>query len=324
MGWRLHCRPFHLTGRSHRILRRSRLGFAGLSRPLFGISCCCDLSQPICDLVDRWLTLGLHSVVAHPRSSFPDIVITGVEKFPRPSWANHFHAHISAWSEFESRTTLPGLTVLCVPHHGHFSDKWIQPLVTKHLQTSAYSVILLKLDDELSPENMARVIGKFPESTDVEFLLKSDNARTTVSKLLARVMARNRAAHALSPPAPLLLSEDRSRIDATSDLRNESGRLSVRRVAEVFRLPAANIAEFLGAKRQTVSKTDDAPKLQAKLEPFERIARLRLALSQKQFLSWLQSPHKQLEKRTPLDVIAYGGAETVADLVEDMLTGSPA
>jgi len=59
------------------------------------------------------------------------------------------------------------------------------------------------------------------------------------------------------------------------------------------------------------------------LQPFERVARVRAVLSQNDFRKWLHLANDQLDGRTPLEAIRHGKVAVVADLVEDMLTGSP-
>jgi len=115
----------------------------------------------------------------------------------------------------------------------------------------------------------------------------------------------------------------KSTIAATAHLRAASGRLSARRVAEAFGLTLAQLAAAIGKARQTVWKTDDAEALQPRLFAFERIARLRTVLSETDFRSWLNMPNEQLDERTPIEVVRSGKAEVVADLAEDMLSGSP-
>jgi uncharacterized protein (DUF2384 family) len=115
----------------------------------------------------------------------------------------------------------------------------------------------------------------------------------------------------------------KSIIAATADLRAASGRLSARRVAEAFGMTLAQLATAIGKARQTVWKTDDAEALQPRLFAFERTARLRTVLSESDFRSWLNMPNEQLDDRTPIELIRNGEADTVADLAEDMLTGSP-
>lgn len=263
--------------------------------------------------------------MAATRGSVPEIVITGVERVTKPSWADVFHAHLSSWSEFESRNTLPSVTVFCAARYDHATDMYLGLLAEKCLRASSPYIILFDLDQpKMSWENMARVMGRFPEHADIDFLFASDNAENTISKVLARVLARrNQAAHPATHRSPAPLTEERSRVDETLNLRSDKGRLSVAKIAETFGLSKAKLASLLGSSRQQASQTDDAVSLQPKLEPFEQIARLRRELDQKQFLAWLNSPHKLLEQKSPLSLIQEARVEVVTDLVEDMLTGNP-
>ena len=113
-------------------------------------------------------------------------------------------------------------------------------------------------------------------------------------------------------------------ISATSDLRAGSGRLSAKRIAAAFGLSVAELAKQLGRSRQAVSKTDDAESIQEGLAPFARVARLRAVLAGEDFRAWLHLPNEQLDGRSPSAVIREGGVEAVAELAEDMLSGSPA
>jgi len=94
-------------------------------------------------------------------------------------------------------------------------------------------------------------------------------------------------------------------------------------VASVFGLSVAELAALIGRTRQTASKTPDADSLQPLLQPFERVARVRAVLSQNDFRKWLHLANDELDGRTPLEAIRHGKVAVVADLVEDMLTGSP-
>lgn len=57
--------------------------------------------------------------------------------------------------------------------------------------------------------------------------------------------------------------------------------------------------------------------------PFERIARLRAVLSEADLRSWLTSAHEELDGHSPIDLIRANRVDLVADLADDMLTGSP-
>jgi hypothetical protein len=112
-------------------------------------------------------------------------------------------------------------------------------------------------------------------------------------------------------------------IEATEDLRLDSGKLAASHVASVFGLSVAELAALFGRTRQALSKTPDADSLQPLLLPFERVARLRAVLGKEDFRRWLHQANDELEERTPLALIRQGKVAVVADLVEDMLTGSP-
>jgi hypothetical protein len=73
------------------------------------------------------------------------------------------------------------------------------------------------------------------------------------------------------------------------------------------------------------NKTPDADSLQNALSYFERIARLRTALSDDaEFRKWLRMPHAEMNGETPLRWIERKRWQALADLVDDTLTGAPA
>jgi DNA-binding response OmpR family regulator len=105
----------------------------------------------------------------------------------------------------------------------------------------------------------------------------------------------------------------------------QSGRLDAARVAALYGLPLATVARIAGRSLSAVHKTPDAAALQAALAPFERIAvsLLRIAGGPAPLRAWLNAPHPDLQDRTPLAVLQEGGADTVAELLEDALLGHP-
>ena len=112
-------------------------------------------------------------------------------------------------------------------------------------------------------------------------------------------------------------------IDATAHLRVDSGKLSAAAIVREFNISINQLATWLGRTRQALSKTPDADSLQHELSFFERVARLRAVVSKDDFLKWLRMPNAQLNHLTPLDLLAKGNGQTLADLVDDMLTGAP-
>ena len=111
---------------------------------------------------------------------------------------------------------------------------------------------------------------------------------------------------------------------ATADLREGNGNLSAVRIARLFGVSRSQLAGWLGRTKQAVSKTPDADSLQAALGYFERVARLRLVLrNEREFRQWLRTPHELLENATPLELLAKGEWQAMADYVDDLLTGAP-
>lgn len=129
------------------------------------------------------------------------------------------------------------------------------------------------------------------------------------------------AVHAKSSP---VASHLRAVLAPAADLREENGKLSAKRIAELFGVSLTQLATLLGRSKQAVSKTPDAAALQPGLLDFARIAQLRAPLeSDAAFRQWLRTPSRLLEQRTPLEWILDGRVKIVADFADDMLSGSP-
>ncbi|HEY9775077.1 MAG TPA: antitoxin Xre/MbcA/ParS toxin-binding domain-containing protein [Planktothrix sp.] len=132
--------------------------------------------------------------------------------------------------------------------------------------------------------------------------------------LLARMSVR-------SVPAPKPL-----KTDYVEELRNdETGRLDAKRISEVFGIPVSTIASSLNKPRPTVDKTPDSISIQTGLLGFERIASSLLTVtgSFKGLKIWLNSPNREFDGHTPLDIIKLGRVEMLADWVDDARLGSP-
>jgi len=98
---------------------------------------------------------------------------------------------------------------------------------------------------------------------------------------------------------------------ATNVLRDSSGNLSTVRVARVFGVNPILMARWLGRRAQV------------NLEYFERVARLLTVLSEPEFRRWLRTANSELDMDTPRDWLERRRWQEIADLVEDMLTGTP-
>jgi len=125
-------------------------------------------------------------------------------------------------------------------------------------------------------------------------------------------------------PRPSPLDRVKEAIEATGDLRvANGGNLSAKAVATTFGVSLNQLAIWLGRTRQALNKTPDANSLQDELAFFERVARLRAVVPNDFFLKWLRMPNSELDNKKPLDLLAAGERQVVADLVDDMLIGAP-
>ena len=105
----------------------------------------------------------------------------------------------------------------------------------------------------------------------------------------------------------------------------ETGRLDACSTAEFLKIPLKKLAEGLGKNYSTVHKTPTAPALQPRLRSIERILEILedVFSTRAQVLSWLNHPHVDLGKRTPLDVICLGYPDAVEGMLEAALMGLP-
>ena len=110
---------------------------------------------------------------------------------------------------------------------------------------------------------------------------------------------------------------------ATRDLRSEKGNLSARLIADLYGVSVSELGQWTGRSRQSINKAPEAESLQDTLAFFERIARLRLRLSDVDFRKWLRIPNALLDGKRPLDLLAQGRSQVLSDFVDDLLTGSP-
>jgi hypothetical protein len=132
------------------------------------------------------------------------------------------------------------------------------------------------------------------------------------------------ASRGVAPARQSPLDKVKAVLEATADLRGANGNLSAVRVAKLFGVSVSQLASWLGRTKQAVSKTPDADSLQDALGYFERVARLRMITKDDgEFRKWLRTPHELLDKAAPLEVLAKGEWQVMADYVEDALTGAP-
>jgi CheY-like chemotaxis protein len=105
-----------------------------------------------------------------------------------------------------------------------------------------------------------------------------------------------------------------------------SGRLDAGRIAEYLGIPLSGLSKCLERSVAGVHKSPSAPAIQLLLAPIARsIAILaRLLGSRENVRIWVNSPHPDLDGRTPLSVILEGRATVVTEMLEAALAGQPA
>lgn len=191
---------------------------------------------------------------------------------------------------------------------------------------SNFLVLTFEQTEKIEPDVKVKLLKPFAHPERVEI---SEDIRTVprlVESLAAKIQVLNeREANGMSPSPRLSpLDQVKGIVSASSDLRVENGNLSAVAIARVFGLSLNALAQHLGRTRQALNKTPDAESLQDELSYFERIARLRTALSDDaEFRKWLRMPHAELNGETPLNWIERKRWQALADLVDDMLTGAP-
>lgn len=105
----------------------------------------------------------------------------------------------------------------------------------------------------------------------------------------------------------------------------ETGRLDAIRISEYLKVPLKQLAGALSKNYSSVHKTPSAPSLQPALCSIKRTLEIleQIFVDRPAVLAWLNSPHPDLGRRTPLDVIVQGYPDTVEDMLEAALAGTP-
>ena len=184
-------------------------------------------------------------------------------------------------------------------------------------QKRHFHAVVLEINRKLSAfPNPDRVSLAFSQTPfDIAALLAHIRAKLDLPPQIMNVQ---------HTPRPSSLDRVNAVVKATEDLRMANGNLSAAAVAPAFGINLSQLAGWLGRTRQALNKTPDADSLQDELAFFERVARLRAVVPENGFLKWLRIPNQELDGKKPLDLLASGERQVVADLVDDMLTGAPA
>ena len=257
----------------------------------------------------------------------PAVLLTAPgSRVPVPAWIRKFAPKTATTAQLRALGSLPAVTVVEAPAPESVLERsaFLKLLAARHHATPEPAKVVFVFEKptiQVKAQQLADLLAFFfDRASDVEFAAGARQASFAMEEALAKISAfLEREA---PPTPPDALGQLKGALAVTADLRAPSGRLSAEKVARLFGLSTSEVAQLAGKTRQAVSKTDDADSLQPTLRPFERIARLRAALGDDGFRAWLNQPLAGLDG-SPLELVRAGNAETVAELVEDLLTGSP-
>lgn len=104
-----------------------------------------------------------------------------------------------------------------------------------------------------------------------------------------------------------------------------TGLLDASRIAEYLELPLKQLSGALGRNYSTVHRTPTASAIQETLRSIKRsLEILEEVLGDKAtVLAWWNSPHPDLGRRTPMQVLLEGHAQAIEDMLEAALEGIP-
>jgi hypothetical protein len=201
-------------------------------------------------------------------------------------------------------------------------------LAAKQEATPEATFILLVFSSpkRIEPTDVTELLRPFPkpERVEISWGANEEKVGAIVESIEPKLaLLREVEAATSSPPRPSPLDRIEKVLMATRDLRSEKGNLSARLVADLYGVSLSELGQWTRRSRQALNKAPDAESLQETLAFFERIARLRLRVSDVDFRKWLRIPNALLDGKRPLDLLAQGQWQVLADFVDDLLTGSP-
>lgn len=177
---------------------------------------------------------------------------------------------------------------------------------------------------------MATIAAKNKNTATRERIIELQKQLNRIQEELTKLLLEQ------SPPKPARSSASQTGLAArpldnvkelvasTEDLREANGNLSAIRIAKAFGISVNQLAQWLRRSRQSLSQAPDADSLQGVLSYFERVARLRsVVASDEQFRKWLRMSHPEIAAKNPLELLARGKWQALADFVDDILSGTP-
>lgn len=109
------------------------------------------------------------------------------------------------------------------------------------------------------------------------------------------------------------------------ELHDSNGRLHAGKFSEYLNIPLKQFSEALGKNYSTVHRTPSALDLQATLRSIKRTLVIleEVLRDRSRVLAWLNHPHPDLGRRTPMELILKGRAQVVEDMLEAAVEGIP-
>lgn len=145
-----------------------------------------------------------------------------------------------------------------------------------------------------------------------------DEESTANQQTLAKLMneANGNGAKMFPQPPRVILPE-------LHDPNN--GRLDAERFANYLGIPLSKLAAGLKVNYGTVHKTPSAESLQPALRTIKRSLEILTEVvgNRETVLAWLNSPHPDLDKETPLQLIQEGRAEELEAILENAVAAIP-
>lgn len=250
-------------------------------------------------------------------------------RFARDKRLKGWRTATAAWSKVRARTSLPDLTVVDMGSDASAASlkSYITELAAKQEATSraAFLVLAFSRSRPAAPAKVNDVLRPFPrpERVEITWSASPDKLEAIVEAIEPKLEILREAEAEEPSPRPSSLDRIEKVLATTRDLRAGNGNLSAHRIADLYGISRSEFGRWLGRSRQSLSKTPEAESLQDTLAFFERIARIRLRLSDVDFRRWLRIPNAFLDGKRPLDLLAQGKWQVLADFVDDLLTGSP-
>jgi hypothetical protein len=204
----------------------------------------------------------------------------------------------------------------------------LRELAVKQRETAdpAFIVLVFSSSRRPAPDKVTELLRPFPkpERVEVTWSASPDKVDEIVVAIKPKLeVLREAATSTPNPPRSSQMDRIEKVLAARRDLRSGNGNLSARNIAELYGISLNELGKWINRSRQALNKTPNAESIQNALGCFERIARLRLRLSDDDFRKWLRMPNSLLEGTRPLDLLAQQRWQELSDFVDDLLTGSP-